>query len=174
MSIGLLIISMNMSIVIKSRIPSRFPFLPKYLRVSDNQNPVAGIGLAGNRFPPPTLEVVNEAFVEQYHHQDAVEVQPLNVAKPKQKDFSLKILWKIVGKIFFHLIDINFFNLFINILSSRLTPNVRDICHFTLIAYNQRLKRDQNQLHLCSKENYWQSELTINKVEGDLKYLGAN
>lgn len=48
--------------------PSSFSFLSKNLRIGYNKDPIALVGLAGNRFPSEALKVVDDVFVEEYDH----------------------------------------------------------------------------------------------------------
>lgn len=74
MTKGLPVVSIDMTVAVEAGVPASLSFLAQKLRISDKQNPIALFGLAGNRLPPESLEVVDKAFVKQDNDEDAVEI----------------------------------------------------------------------------------------------------
>lgn len=74
MTEGLSVISVDMAITVEAGVPASLPFLAQKLRIGDEKNSIALVGLAGHRLPPESLEVVDKAFVEQDDDEDAVEI----------------------------------------------------------------------------------------------------
>lgn len=74
MTEGLPVVSIDMTVAVVSGVPTSLAFFAQKLRICDEQNSIALVGLAGHRLPPEPLKVVDEAFVEQDDDEDAVEI----------------------------------------------------------------------------------------------------